>query len=137
MSAAVTGLYAGLCTLVLLALAVRVSLVRRARGVDLGDGGDPVLLRSVRAHANAAENMPAALLLLLVLELGGAAGWLLHGAGTALVAGRVLHGWGVNRSAGASFGRVAGMTLTWGVLGALAVAALALFARVPLPGLPV
>ena len=135
MTGAVTGLYAALCALVLLALALRVSWVRQARGINLGDGGDPALQRAVRAHGNAAENMPLAVILLLAVELAGAASWLLHGAGGALVIGRVLHGWGLNRSAGASFGRVAGMALTWGVMGALAGTALAAWAGLPLPGL--
>lgn len=135
MTGAVTGLYAALCALVLLALAGRVSWVRRAKGINLGDAGDPALQRAVRAHANAAENMPLALILLLAVELAGAAAWLLHGAGAALVVGRVLHAWGLNRSAGASFGRVAGMALTWGVMGALSGIALAAWANLPLPGL--
>jgi hypothetical protein len=133
--APVTAGYAALCALVLLALAVRVSWVRRARGINLGDGGDPELQRAVRAHANAAENMPLALILLLTVELAGVAAGLLHGAGAALVIGRVLHGWGLNRSNGASFGRVAGMALTWGVMGALAGTALTVWAGLPLPGL--
>jgi hypothetical protein len=133
--APVTALYAGLGTVVLLALAVRVSWVRRARGVNLGDGGDPALQRAIRAHANAVENLPLALILLLAVELADVATWALHAAGATLVIGRVLHGWGLNRSAGASFGRVAGMTLTWGVMGALAGTALAAWAGLPLPGL--
>ncbi|MEF8794693.1 MAPEG family protein [Thiohalorhabdus sp.] len=132
MSAPITGLYAALCALVLLGLAVRVSWVRRRAEIFLGDGGDPALQRAVRAHANAAENMPLALLLLLTVELAGTAGWLLHGAGIALVAGRILHGWGLNRSAGASFGRVAGMALTWGTMGVLAGIALTAAAGLPL-----
>jgi hypothetical protein len=136
MSAApVTGGYAALCALILLALALRVSWVRRARGINLGDGGDPALLRAMRAHANAAEYMPLVLILMLVVELAGAAGWLLHTVGVALVTGRVLHGLGLNRSEHAGIGRVAGMALTWAVLGALAVAALAMAAGLPLPGL--
>ena len=131
--APITALYAALGVLVLLGLAVRVSWVRRARGINLGDGGAPDLQRAIRAHANAAENLPLALILLLVVELAGAAAWLLHGAGAALVIGRVLHGWGLNRSAGASFGRVAGMALTWGVMGLLAGCALAAAIGLPLP----
>ena len=131
--APVTAGYAALCALVLLALAVRVSWVRRARGINLGDGGDPDLQGAIRAHANAAENLPLGLILLLLVEMAGAAAWLLHGAGAALLIGRVLHGWGLNRSAGASFGRVAGMILTWGVMGALAGTALAVWAGLPLP----
>ncbi|MFB6260571.1 MAG: MAPEG family protein [Thiohalorhabdaceae bacterium] len=131
--ATITGLYAALCALILLGLAVRVSWVRRRAGINLGDGGDPALQRAIRAHANAAENMPLVLILLLTVELAGAAGWLLHGAGTALVAGRMLHGWGLNRSAGASFGRVTGMALTWGIMGVLAGTALAATADLALP----
>jgi len=134
--APVTGAYAGLCALILLALALRVSWVRRARGINLGDAGDPALMRAVRAHANAAEYMPLILILLLVVELAGAAGWVLHAAGIALVTGRILHGLGLNRSDRAGIGRVVGMVLTWGVLATLAGAALAVGAGLPLPGLP-
>lgn len=43
------------------------------------------------AQANAAQYIPIGLILLFALEYNGAAGWLIHGLGWALVAGRVIH----------------------------------------------
>ncbi|MFA9460195.1 MAPEG family protein [Thiohalorhabdus methylotrophus] len=131
MPVSITSLYAALNALVLIGLAIRVSAVRRAAGINIGTGAHPGLERAVRAHANAAENIPMGMVLLLTLELVGGAAWLLHACGSLFVAGRVLHGWGLNRSAGASFGRVAGMTLTWGIMAALAAANLLALAGLP------
>ena len=61
--------FTALGTLLVLALALRVSAVRHGKRIHLGDGGDEGVLRRIRAHANAIENLPLALLLLLLLEL--------------------------------------------------------------------
>ena len=45
----ITLLYAGLLSLWLLVLSVRVIAIR-SQGISLGDGGNPVLLRRIRAH---------------------------------------------------------------------------------------
>ena len=50
-----------------------------------------VLARRIRAHANAAEYVPLALLLLLILELNQTQPMLLHVFGCVLIAGRILH----------------------------------------------
>ena len=125
----VTALYAGVVALLLLVLAMRVSLHRRRAGVGIGDGGDPALARAVRAHANAVEWALPVLLLLLVTELVRAPALLLHVAGIALVAARVLHGFGLSAHAGYSIGRFLGILLNWLVLAVLALYDIAAFVR--------
>lgn len=108
MTPTVTALYAGLCGLLLLTLAARVVARRRSAKIGLGVRDDRTLEQRVRAHGNAVEYVPIAVLLLLVAELSGLAqGWL-HAAGIALVASRLAHAWGLTRSAGSSPGRVFG-----------------------------
>ena len=58
--------------------------------------------------------VPMALVLLLLLELGGASAWLLHGLGIALLAGRLVHAWSLAAHNGT--GRIIGMGLTFGAL---------------------
>ena len=84
---AIAALYAGLIGLLLVALAIPISRLRRSLKVGLGDGGDKVLARAIRAHANAVEWAVPALLLLLLAELTRASPLLLHVCGIALVAG--------------------------------------------------
>lgn len=112
----VTGLYAALLALLALLLAWRVVMRRREASVGIGDGGDEDLARRRRAQGNMLENVPLALLLLLVLELDHTAPWLLHVFGIVLVVARVLHAWGISHSAGTSFGRLVGTLFTWLVM---------------------
>jgi uncharacterized protein len=117
----VTGIYAALGALLLLILAVRISLARRAARVGIGDGGNHELVKRIRAHANATEYLPIALLLLLLLDLGQTPPLWLHVFGVALIVGRVLHAIGLSRTGGPSPGRVLGMVLTWGAMLAMAL----------------
>jgi len=118
---AVSALYAGLVGILLLALAARVSRLRRRHAVGLGDGGQKDLQRAIRAHGNAVEWAVPAILLLLIAELNGAGTLLLHGCGIATVAGRVLHAFGLSRWAGHSFGRFTGSAVSWLALLVLAL----------------
>lgn len=118
---AITALYAALVALLLLVLGARISLMRRSTRVGIGAGGDPLLERAIRAHANAVEWSLPLLLLLLVAELNRAAPLLLHVCGIALLLARVLHAAGLSQAAGKSFGRMAGIALTWIVLIVLAL----------------
>jgi uncharacterized membrane protein YecN with MAPEG domain len=117
----ITGIYVALGTLLVLILAARVSLGRHGSRVGIGDGGDHELIKRIRAHANALENLPLALLLLLMLELNQTQPLWLHVFGCVLMVGRVLHAIGLSRTSGTSFGRMAGMALTWGVMLVMAV----------------
>ena len=121
-----TSLYAGLLGLLFVALSLRVIRVRRDRGVVLGDAGDARLQRAVRVHANFAEYTPLALVLIALLELGGATIWVIHGFGLVLVLGRGLHAWGVSQTPETLRFRIVGMVLTFAAIGGASLALLAL-----------
>lgn len=124
----ITGLYAALGALLMFVLAARVMQLRHRHSVGLGTGGDESLARAIRAHANAVEYLPIALLLLLVLELDQTRAWLLHVFGILLIVGRVLHAIGLSTRAGTSFGRFAGTGLTMLVIFVMALLLLWQFA---------
>ncbi|MBN8727513.1 MAG: MAPEG family protein [Xanthomonadales bacterium] len=117
----ITAIYVALSVLLVLVLAARVSLGRYRARVGLGSGGDEDLLRRIRVHANALENLPLALLLLLMLDLAELQPLWLHLFGIVLILGRILHAIGLSRSGGASFGRATGTALTWGVMALMAL----------------
>ena len=117
----ITGIYAAITALLIVILAVRVTLRRRAVGIGIGNGGDAVLARRIRVHANAAEYVPLALLLLLILELNQTQPVLLHVFGCVLIAGRLLHAYGLSSSPGLTPGRGIGMVLTWLVIAVMAL----------------
>lgn len=117
----ITGIYAALAAILVLVLALRVSAIRHGKRVGVGDGGDHDIVRRVRAHANAIENLPLALVLLLVLELNQTQALWLHVFGCVLILGRVLHAIAMSVNSGASTGRFLGSLLTWLAMFAMAV----------------
>ena len=117
----ITGLYAAIIALMVVILAVRVTLRRRAVQVGIGNGGDAILAQRIRVHANAVEYVPLALILLLILELNQTQPLLIHVFGCLLIAGRLVHAYGLSHSAGISPGRAFGMVLTWGTIAAMAL----------------
>lgn len=117
----ITAIYAALAALLVLVLAARVVIARNVRKVGFGDGGDRDLARRIRAHANALENLPLALLLLLLLELNQTQPVLLHGFGIVLIVARIAHAIGLSRSSGHSVGRFGGTGLTWLLMLAMAL----------------
>ncbi len=123
----VTALYAALCAILVLALALRAIVLRWQTKTGIGDGGDRRLARAIRIHGNAVEYVPVALILLLVAELDHAPAVLLHGCGAALVAARIAHALGLARTAGVSIGRSVGIGVTFGVIAVLAAFDIAAF----------
>jgi len=109
--------------LIFLWLSLRVIRYRRAERIPLGSGGNAALERAVRAHANFAEFVPFAALLLILAEWGGAWPWLLHALGVLLVAARLSHGIGIVQEPEDFRLRVFGMMGTFGVMGIAALAA--------------
>jgi uncharacterized protein len=110
----IAALYAGVNILILLVLAVLVVMGRQRHKIRLGDAGNEDFLRAQRAHANAAEYIPAGLVGIVTLALFDPATqpWLLHAAGLSLTAGRILHGFGLHTGV-LNAGRMLGMVLTW------------------------
>jgi uncharacterized protein len=108
----VTLIIAAALALLNLWLSVRVSRVRSYRKVMVGDGGSPELIARGRAHANFNEYVPIALILMLLVELRVGPSWGLWVAGAALVIGRVLHPFGMDRPTPNPF-RIGGMLLTY------------------------
>ena len=112
----VTPLYAGLLVLWFLVLSIRVMRRRGSGGIALGDGGDPGMLRVIRGHANFAEYVPLALLLMAILELSRFSIYVLHALGLTLLVARLLHGYALSFTQQFKFGRIAGASLTFLVL---------------------
>jgi uncharacterized membrane protein YecN with MAPEG domain len=109
----VVALYAGINILLLLVLGYLVTRARRTHKIALGDGGNDPMLRAIRAHANAAEYIPAALVGLLMLSyFNKLPDWLIHASGISLTAGRILHAVGLHMGK-LNLGRVAGTVLTY------------------------
>ena len=115
--------YAALLTFLYIYLSVRVMRGRQDAGVAIGTGGNAALERRIRVHANFAEYVPLALILLVLMELRGNAAWYLHLLCLALLAGRAAHAWGVSQEPDDMRARGAGVLLTVAVL---AVASLSL-----------
>ena len=116
----VTPLYAGLLALWFLVLSWRV-VQRRRGGIYLGDGGDQAMLRVIRGHANFAEYVPLALLLMGMLELSRLSIYALHALGIVLLVARLLHGYALSFTDHSTFGRFWGAALTFTVLAIEAV----------------
>jgi uncharacterized membrane protein YecN with MAPEG domain len=70
---------------------LRVGNYRFKSKISLGDGGDHELRNRVRAHGNFIENVPIALLLILLNDLDGAQDTALVVMGSILLVSRVSH----------------------------------------------
>ena len=108
-----TALYAGLLALFYVALSFRIIKMRLTFKVGIGHGEQSELHRAIRVHANLAEYVPFALLLMLFLELNQTASWILNVLGTMLLIGRVFHAMGLGKSAGTTMARTVGGVLTY------------------------
>jgi uncharacterized membrane protein YecN with MAPEG domain len=83
-----------------------------------------MLLRRMRVHANFAEYVPLALLLMALAESLQTWPWLLHLLGLVLLMGRLSHAYGVSQPRENFSFRVFGMEATLSVIGAAAAACL-------------
>jgi len=121
----ITALYAALNATLNVALAGRIVLLRNKHGVSLGTGESKELLQAVRVHANNAEFVPIALIMLLICELCGGKSMPLHVFGGVLFVSRILHAIGIPKRPPNAF-RAGGVVGTWGVIVAASVYALLL-----------
>ncbi len=113
---AITAFYAALLALFFVFLSFRVIGWRRLKSVELGHGEDSQLLRRMRVHANFAEYVPFTLLLMAMAESMTAPRPLIHVAGLILIAGRLMHAYGLSQTPHILRYRVGGMMLTFTTL---------------------
>ncbi|NYT41675.1 MAPEG family protein [Sphingomonas sp. R-74633] len=90
-------------------LGLRISRLRLAEKIFVGDGGDDRLVRRMRAQLNFAEYVPLILVLLALVELAAGTSIWLWGVGAALIVGRICHAFGMD---GWGLGRRIGIALT-------------------------
>jgi uncharacterized membrane protein YecN with MAPEG domain len=120
-SMVVTPLYAAALVLWFLVLTLRVAQERGKARIFLGDGGNVAVQRVIRGHANFAEYVPLALLLLAILEISRFSLYVIHALGLTLLLARLLHGYALSFTAEFRFGRSWGALLTGIVLAIEAV----------------
>jgi uncharacterized protein len=120
-----TSLYAALLAALFILLSLQVIKARRTHRVALG-APHRLVERAVRAHGNCAEYVPLGLILLGLLEGMGLPAWGIHALGSAFLAGRALHAYGISQEPEVFRYRTAGMGLTFAVLGVGAAALLGL-----------
>jgi uncharacterized membrane protein YecN with MAPEG domain len=87
----VTAILTAVLGLLMVSLATRISMLRMRHKISLGDGGNPEVLRAVRAHGNTAEHVPIFLLLALVYELSEGGDSFLIGVAAVFVLTRGLY----------------------------------------------
>jgi uncharacterized membrane protein YecN with MAPEG domain len=122
----ITAFYAALLAALFLYLSVRVIGWRRDHRVEFGHGEDFELLRRMRVHANFAEYVPFAIVLMALAESMEPPDLLVHVAGVLLVVGRLIHAYGVSQSPPIMRYRVYGMWLTFTSMTLAALLCLAL-----------
>ncbi|MFM8480566.1 MAG: MAPEG family protein [Gammaproteobacteria bacterium] len=120
----ITGIYAGLCGILLIVLYIRVSQRRLGQKIGAGSGGDTELEQRIRAHANLIESAPLALILLYLFEQTGASAAAVHAYGATFFIARLGHAQGISNSFNRSPGRLLGSIGTLLVLLGLSVVVL-------------
>jgi uncharacterized membrane protein YecN with MAPEG domain len=105
--------YIAINAAIMLALSLLVVRARVKTEVEIGDGGDPLMMGPLRAHGNNTEYVPVPLLLMLMTASLGGSFWLVHAIGLPLTLGRIVHGVGLSGNVGTSLLRFIGMILTW------------------------
>lgn len=92
----VTLVIAAAAALINIWLAMRVTGIRKAHGIWLGDGGNDAVIARTRAHTNFTEYAPFVLILIGLIELAsGPSLWLWLVGGLFIVA-RLAHGLGMD-----------------------------------------
>ena len=87
----ITLLFAAIFGFLHVIFTLRVGNYRFKSKISLGDDGDRELLKRIRAHGNFTENVPIALLLILLNDLDGAEDNTLMLMGSILLIARLTH----------------------------------------------
>ena len=70
---------------------LRVGGYRFSSNISLGDGGDKELLNRIRGHGNFVEQVPIALVILLLNDLNGLSDTAMYSLGCLLLVSRIVH----------------------------------------------
>ncbi len=120
----ITAMFAGILALLLMALSINVVRHRARTQISLGEGGDARLHEAGRVFGNCAEYVPIVLILMATAELNGASPTLLYVTGALILAGRVIHPFGITNDKPITVARVVSILLTWAAIGVGAVVVL-------------
>jgi uncharacterized protein len=112
----ITSIYAAVLAIIMVALSSHVSAKRANANVSILDGGNAELALRMRRHGNFVENVPMALLLMLLAELDGVGAIWLHAAGVLLVVGRILHAVGLSAEKATALRLAGGVASTLALL---------------------
>jgi len=114
-----TAVYAALLGILFIILSVWVSGGRMQHRAHHGDGGEVALQRRIRAHANFAEYVPLALILIGLAEATGNHFHSVHVLLIALLVARIVHPFGMIVPEGSLWQyvlRAPSMLVTWAVI---------------------
>lgn len=121
----VAALFGAVNVLWLVILSILVVVQRQKGRVATGDGGNPALRNAIRAQANHAEYLSAALASFIFLALLGSSSLLLHILAGGFTLGRILSGIGLSTNAEKPLlPRVIGTVLTFVTLALMGIAIL-------------
>ena len=81
-------------------LMIRIGQIRNRAKVIHGDGGDPLLMRRMRAQLNFVESAPFVLALIFAIELAGKGAVWLPWVAAIYFVGRILHAIGMDAASG-------------------------------------
>ena len=87
----ISTLYIVVFSLLFMVFTFRVGIVRKRTGISFLDGGNELLLRRMRGHANFVETVPLALALIALTEANGASDTFTHSLGLTLLVSRLMH----------------------------------------------
>ncbi|MGZ8309260.1 MAG: MAPEG family protein [Rhodoplanes sp.] len=94
----ITALYAAILGFLGAALTINAIRHRVRSGVSTGDGKDAGLAQAIRAHANFAEQVPLALIVISFAEVLGSRPLVVHVLGVVLVGARLVSAYALNQS---------------------------------------
>ncbi len=91
----ITSIYAASLAFILIFLSIKIIKNRRFSKIALGDKGEDILQRKIRAHGNFIEYTPLFLILLFLVEVEGLNKYFIHIIGATYVIGRISHAYGI------------------------------------------
>ena len=110
----ISALTAGALIIGQMGLLLIVVVRRRGLRQALGDGGKPDLVRAIRRHGNYAENAAIFVVALTLLEMFGAARWIVAWPAIVFVLGRISHAIGLSQTNTINVWRIVGIVGTIG-----------------------